>query len=453
MIRGTVISGLIWSISSVSPVLANSPISFTQETVITLVDSPAPQGIQVTPDGTRVYTLGGSNKVSVIDTSDYSLLPSITLNQNAQESVITPDGRFLYVEDFALNKISVIDTDPQSPSYHTVVDVITSSTFNSVDKPAITPDGSKLFWTNQYDGVSVIDPSINQVVNTIVGQGNTDGAAVSPDGAKLYVVTSQPGIDIMDVATEQYVSSIALTGHQNGGIVKFTPDGSKAYVSNILAAPAGVIFVIDAINDNVSGVVGGFDLPARLDMTADGKYLIVPERPANRISILDTQTDTVVQTIDDVPGPAFAVLSPDNTHLYVSNQYNGNVTVYSTNRAMQVAIDIKPGSDPNCFNLNGQGVIPVAILGGADSDVNSINTDPNANNALSFNGLAVRVRGNKGPLCSIEYSNEDAFPDMVCHFEDDPQQWLSGVEGNATLTGELLDGTLIEGSDSICIVP
>ena len=36
---------------------------------------------------------------------------------------------------------------------------------------------------------------------------------------------------------------------------------------------------------------------------------------------------------------------------------------------LQVAIDIKPGSDPNCFNNNGNGVIPVAILGSASFDV------------------------------------------------------------------------------------
>ena len=29
---------------------------------------------------------------------------------------------------------------------------------------------------------------------------------------------------------------------------------------------------------------------------------------------------------------------------------------------LPVRIDIKPGSDPNCFNNNGHGVIPVAIL-------------------------------------------------------------------------------------------
>lgn len=117
-----------------------------------------------------------------------------------------------------------------------------------------------------------------------------------------------------------------------------------------------------------------------------------------------------------------------------------------------IDIDIKPGSYPNCFNLNGHGVIPVAILGSADLDVNNVNTDIDADNPLSFNGLEVRVRGKKGPLCSIEYSNEDDYPDLVCHFEDDPSQWSEGTD-NAILTGELIDGTPIEGTDSVCIVP
>jgi hypothetical protein len=114
-----------------------------------------------------------------------------------------------------------------------------------------------------------------------------------------------------------------------------------------------------------------------------------------------------------------------------------------------VTIDIKPGSDPNCFNINGHGVIPVAILGSLDLDVSDIKTD----DTLSFNGLAVRVRGKKGPLCSIEYSNGDEFLDLVCHFEDDPSEWLVDSNEKAILTGELVDGTPFEGTDSICIVP
>ena len=112
-----------------------------------------------------------------------------------------------------------------------------------------------------------------------------------------------------------------------------------------------------------------------------------------------------------------------------------------------VGIDVKPGSDPNCFNINNHGVIPVAILGSNDFYVNDINPL-----SLAFGGLAVRVRGKKGPLCSVEYANDDAYHDLVCQFEDDAENWATGTE-EATLTGNLYDGSAFEGTDSICIVP
>jgi len=114
---------------------------------------------------------------------------------------------------------------------------------------------------------------------------------------------------------------------------------------------------------------------------------------------------------------------------------------------IEVAIDIKPGSDPNCFNVNGHGVIPVAILGSSTFDVTLVDTGN-----LLFGGLEVRVRGNKGPLCSLEDSNGDLMLDLVCHFEDDAANWSPG-DSDATLTGTLLDSTQFEGTDSICVVP
>ena len=112
-----------------------------------------------------------------------------------------------------------------------------------------------------------------------------------------------------------------------------------------------------------------------------------------------------------------------------------------------VTIDVKPGSDTNCLNINGHGVIPVAIHGAAELDVMQIDQA-----SLLFGGLAVRVRGNKGPLCSPEDVNGDDYLDLVCHFEDDASNWVAG-DGEVTLTGTLFDKTPIEGSDSICIVP
>lgn len=112
-----------------------------------------------------------------------------------------------------------------------------------------------------------------------------------------------------------------------------------------------------------------------------------------------------------------------------------------------VDIDIKPGSDTNCLNMSGHGVVPVAILGSDSLDIANIDQL-----SLAFGGLDVRIRGKKGALCSGEYSNGDAYLDLVCKFEDDAGAWSPGSE-DATLTGTLLDGSEFEGTDTICVVP
>jgi len=113
-----------------------------------------------------------------------------------------------------------------------------------------------------------------------------------------------------------------------------------------------------------------------------------------------------------------------------------------------VDIDIKPGSDPNCFNNDGHGVIPVAILGSADFDVIAI--DPAT---VTLESLAVRAAGRKGDLqAHIQDVNGDGFDDLVVQIEDVDGAFTDGT-GTATLTGQLFNGTPFEGTDDICIVP
>jgi len=111
-------------------------------------------------------------------------------------------------------------------------------------------------------------------------------------------------------------------------------------------------------------------------------------------------------------------------------------------------IDIKPGSYPNSFNNNGHGVIPVAILGSQYLDVTTIDQG-----SLSLEGMAIRVVGKNNKLQShYEDVNGDSILDLVVQIEDTEGTFTLG-DTTATLTGTLMDGTLIEGQDSIRIVP
>jgi len=121
------------------------------------------------------------------------------------------------------------------------------------------------------------------------------------------------------------------------------------------------------------------------------------------------------------------------------NTDEGNICV------IPVDIDIKPGSDPNCFNNDGHGVIPVAILGSATFDATQV--DPLT---LSLDSQTVKTKGNGDPQTNIEDVNGDGFDDLVVKIIDADGTYAVGT-GTATLTGQLFDGTPIEGTDSICI--
>lgn len=112
-----------------------------------------------------------------------------------------------------------------------------------------------------------------------------------------------------------------------------------------------------------------------------------------------------------------------------------------------VPIDIKPGSDPNCFNNNGKGVIPVAILGSASFDVTQIDVQ-----TVKLASMEIKSAGkNNELLAHIEDVNDDGFDDLVVQIQDENAVFPPG-DSTATVTGSLIDGTLFQGSDTICIV-
>jgi len=123
-----------------------------------------------------------------------------------------------------------------------------------------------------------------------------------------------------------------------------------------------------------------------------------------------------------------------------------DITVTGCPYWLDVAIDIKPGSDPNCFNSDSHGVIPVAILGSADFDASTV--DPFT---VSLDSAQVRVKGKSGNAGSLEDVNGDGFQDLVVQILDDGS--YSFGDTTATLKGLTSDGVPIMGTDTICIRP
>ena len=114
-----------------------------------------------------------------------------------------------------------------------------------------------------------------------------------------------------------------------------------------------------------------------------------------------------------------------------------------------VDIDLKPGSNPNCVNPDSKGRVAVAIFG-------------NGVDVVSIDQSTIKF-GNLDPKrCSIAdvlkesptgVFTKDGVDDLVCHFSTQDVTWpIEGSDcGIIELTGNLLDGTPIQGTDTVCL--
>ena len=112
---------------------------------------------------------------------------------------------------------------------------------------------------------------------------------------------------------------------------------------------------------------------------------------------------------------------------------------------IEVEVDIKPGSYPNSINVKRTtGVIPVAVLGGDDFGVSTVDVSTlrfGPNQALPAHDLTNVKKHFKDV-------NGDGYLDLVSHYVVG-ETGLGVGDTEACLTGETVDGVPIEGCDSI----
>ena len=140
-------------------------------------------------------------------------------------------------------------------------------------------------------------------------------------------------------------------------------------------------------------------------------------------------------------------LGPDGA-MYVSTYNLGQIYRITPELVtLDIAIDIRPGNDQNPLNLKSNGVLPVAILGSDDFDVNDIDLS-----TLSLDGATPKQKGNSENVGSFEDVNADGLTDLLLHF-DLGELNVAGSATELTLAGLLSDGTALTGTDSVRIVP
>ena len=259
----------------------------TQTVVTTIPVGPGAWGVAASPDGTRVYVPNpGGNNVSVIDTSTNTVIATVPVGSSPYGAVVSPDSSEVYVSNLSAGSVSVIDTGT-----NTVVATIPG--FVNPYFLDFTPDGSRVLVANfSGNSVSAIDTGTRTIVQTYATGNNPFVVQVTPDGSKAYATSGggSPAVSI-DLGTG-VVTTIAGTG-ANGDIA-FLPDSSIAYLTNW---SVGGVLLVDTATDTVVQTIPTAVNVIGASMTPDGTLLYVTNRNTGEVYIIDVGTNTIVNTV------------------------------------------------------------------------------------------------------------------------------------------------------------
>lgn len=211
---------------------------------------------------------------------------------------------------------------------------------------------AKLFATNQVDDeVTVVDQNSGQVMRVFAVGDRTEnesphGMQVSPEGQTFYVSMIVTG-DVFqyDAVTGTLLGKTSL--HSPTALLLLNADGSKLYVTTnfLVNNPLNENGWISVIRTSDMVAIDSIPVgsnPHGIQLSRDGKYLYVSAANSDRLYVIDTTADTVIQTIDvaaDVgPDPKYEpyhiAVGPKNSSgyedfLFVTCRKNGQLRMFA----------------------------------------------------------------------------------------------------------------------------
>src|SRR3954470_22570260 len=186
---------------------------------------------------------------------------------------------------------------------------------------ALTPDG-RFYWTvsagSGFNDVRIVSVKSAKVVQTIPLPGASGGVVIDRKGKRAYVSG-------LANSTNLETSRPSLPGGAGDVIHVFRlAKSGKATETGQLPVPAPAD--AEPPNDFPLPSAKKIGYPEYLDVTPNGKTLVVPLNLANRAAIVDIKTKAVrYATVGRYPYAA-AVL-PDGRRAFVSNETTGTVSV------------------------------------------------------------------------------------------------------------------------------
>jgi YVTN family beta-propeller protein len=270
-----------------------------------------------------------SGDVTVINGSDFKVVGTITVGKRPRGIQASPDGKTVYVAMSGTPIAAPPQLDAHgNPIFKRKADDDDDDSANS-DKSA--------------DGIGVVDVAQKKLTGKISAGSDPEEFSLSKDGTRLYVSNEDvKTASVINIATGK-VEHIILVGQEPEGVAT-TPDGKQFYVT---CEAGGEIFVVDVATYKTVGEFKVNVRPRSVDFLAGAGIGFIPSESFGQLNVIDTVNYKVLKiiTLPEGSRPERVRVAPNGRKVYVSNGRAGTVSVLDSH-TYELLDSIKVGTRP-----------------------------------------------------------------------------------------------------------
>jgi YVTN family beta-propeller protein len=290
-----------------------------------------------------LFVVYGGTNIAIVDTATNTVTGTINTGGGNGITAMTTsrDGKILYVAQATPNRVKAFSVATKLQIGASLV--VGNQAFPS--SMALSVDSTKLYVCNLTDNTVT---EINAVTWVVTATRST-----APNGPRSIVcnagspaviaVGTGVGITFYDV-TWAVLGNIAVLAVYD---IKLMPDGINGYYISFSGNTVTPV--------NTATFVAGADIPVGagptgINVSPSGTRVYVVNQTGKSISVVDTTTNTVVQTVLTASNiPDVAATNFDGTKLYLGHLGGGdnNLATYTTSGGVVLAPPINVGSQPS----------------------------------------------------------------------------------------------------------
>lgn len=289
----------------------------------------------------------------------------------AGDVAVAPDGGGVYVAAFFANAVTAFDRDPSAGTLEPagfILDGVGGAGLRGARESVISPDGRFVYVTATSDGALTIfarDPGTGALAfvgslfrDEIEALSGASGVGISPDGAHLYVVSEglralvafrrDPATGGLNVIETEVDGENGVDGLAGARRLAISPDGAHVYVAgtfdNALAAfardPAtGALDFLEVVRDGQNGV-DGLNSAAGVEVSPDGENVYATGRFDDAVAVFSRDPSTGLLTfieaqrngtggVEGLDNAESVRVSPDGAHVIATGPTDSALAVFA----------------------------------------------------------------------------------------------------------------------------